>query len=178
MVPAYAAVVKGQSTYSMGYETGGERFTVHQPRHRLVAGIILTLFFCITFAWVLSLTYDDIIKFFNSVEKKLDDVWPILLAPVIFLSSIITGIWMLLRAVVWRIQVDGNRIVYTSILGKKTEFTFMEITRVKPYKTDSSYAVNVYVGEKFIFAADQTSVNFDLLVSRLEDCIKRGYFQL
>jgi len=147
----------------------GKSFTVRQPRARFGASIFLMVLFCGGPLCILIFTFDEIIEFFTAAESLWDAVLPVLFMLVVFLPLILLAIWCLLRAVVWRVQVDGERIVFTSFLGKKTEFTFKDITMVKPYMTKTDHAISVYIGSKKIFSADQGCENFFLLMSRLSE---------
>jgi len=94
---------------------------------------------------------------------------PTLFMLVIFLPLVFLALWCLLRALVWRVEVDGERIVFTSFIGKKTKFTFKDITLVTPSFTQTGHSVKVYIGRKKIFTADQGCENFYILISRLAE---------
>jgi len=147
----------------------GKSFTVRQPRARLGASIFLMVLFCGGPLCILVFAFDEIIEFFTAAESLWDAVLPTLFMLVVFLPLMLLAIWCLLRAIVWRVQVDGERIVFTSFLGKKTEFAFKDITKVKPYMTKTGHAISVYIGRKKIFSADQGCENFYLLMSRLAE---------
>jgi len=147
----------------------GKRFTVRQPRGRLGASIFLVILFCGGALSLVIFCFDQIIEFYSSAETLWDAVWPTLLMCGLFSPLILLAIWCLLRAVVWKVQVDGERIVYTSFIGKKTEFSFTDITEVKPYRTQTGQAIKVYVKCKKAFAADPACENYFLLSSRLAE---------
>jgi len=146
----------------------GKRFTVRQPRGRLGASIFLVILFCGGPLSLVVFCFDELSEFYYSAETVWDIVWPALFMIVVFLPLFLFALWCLLRAVVWKVQVDGERIVVTSFTGKKTAFTLKDITEVKPYTTKAGQAIKVYVGNKKIFAADQACENYFLLTSRLE----------
>jgi len=145
-----------------------KRFTVRQPRARLGAGIFLIVLFCGGPLAILVFAFDQIIELYTTAVSLWDAVWPTLIMLAVFLPLMLLAIWSLLRAVVWKVQVDGDRIIFTSVIGKKTEFTFKDITQLKPYRTNTGHAITVLIGRKKIFSADQACENFYLLMSRLD----------
>jgi len=147
----------------------GKRFTVRQPRERLGASIFLVLLFCGGTISLCVFCYDELIEFITTAETVGDIVLPILFMLVVFLPLNLLAIWCLLRAIVWSVQVDGNRVVFTPFTGKKTEFTFKDITEVRPYVAKSGQGIKVYVRGKKIFTADPGCENFYLLASRLAE---------
>jgi len=144
-------------------------FTVSHPRERLGASIFLVLLFCGGPISLLVFGFNDLIDFFKTSESLWEALWPTLLMLVIFLPLILLAIWCLLRAAVWKVQVDNERIVYTSLLGKKTEFTFKDVTLVKPYKTQTGQAIKVFVKDKKLFAVDPACKNYFIFTLRLAD---------
>jgi len=145
-----------------------KRFTVRQPGARLGAGIFLVVLFCGGPLCIFVFAFNEMIEFYTTAATLWDAVWPTLMMLAVFLPLMLLAIWCLLRAVVWKVQVDGDRIVFTSVFGKKTEFTFKDITQVKPYRTKTGHAISVFIGRKKIFSADQACENFYLLTSRLD----------
>jgi len=147
----------------------GKRFTIRQPGGRLGASIFLVILFCGGPLSVLVFAFDEISEFYTSAETIWGVLWPALFMVVVFLPLMLLALWCLLRAIVWKVQVDGERIVVTSFIGKKTAFTFTDITEVKPYTTKAGQAIKVYVGNKKTFAADQACENYFILTSRLAE---------
>jgi len=145
----------------------GKRFTIRQPRARLGASIFLVVLFCGGPSAIFVFAFDELIEFLNTAATVWEIVLPIFFMLVVFLPLMLFAVWCLLRAAVWKIQVDGERIVSISFLGKKTEFTFKDITEIKPYKTKTGHAIRVYVAGKKVFAVDQGCENFFILMSRL-----------
>jgi len=143
-------------------------FTVRQPGARLGAGIFLVVLFCGGPLAILVFGFNGIIEFYQTSGSLWEAVWPTLMMLALFLPLMLLAIWCLLRAVVWKVQVDGERIVFTSVIGKKTEFTLKDITQVKPYRTNTGHAISVFIGRKKIFSADQACENSYLLMSRLD----------
>ncbi len=86
----------------------------------------------------------------------------------VFLPWILFSIWALLKAVIWKIEVCDDRIVSTSFIGKKTKFSFKDITSVKTYQAQTGEAIKVYVGDKKVFAADPACKNYYVLLYRLK----------
>jgi len=146
-----------------------KHFTLRQPRARLGAGIFLVVLFCGGPLSIFVFAFDEVIVFFNTAETVWDILLPILFMLVVFLPLILLALWCLFRAILWRVQVDGERIVHTSVIGKKTEFTFKDITEVKPYVTKTGHGIKVYVRGKKLFEADQGCENFFILMSRLAE---------
>jgi len=147
----------------------GKRFTVRQPRARLGASVFLVLLFCGGPLSIFVFSFDEMIVFFNTAETVWDVVLPILFMLVAFLPLILLAIWCLLRALVWRVQIDGDRIVYTSFTGKKTGFAFKDITEVKPYVAKTGQGIKVYLKGKKLFTADPGCENYFILTSRLAE---------
>jgi len=147
----------------------GKRFTVRQPRARLGASIFLMILFCGGPLSIIIFTFDELIEFFTTAETIWDALLPTLFMLVVFLPLSLLAIWCLLRAIVWKVQVDGERVVYTSFIGKKTEFTFKDVTLVKPYNTKTGQAIKVYVKGKKLFTTDPGCENYFLLTSRLAE---------
>jgi len=146
----------------------GEHFTVSQPGVRLTASIILVIMFCGGGLLFLLFTFGEIIGYYRSVKTVSDAVIPLLIFLIAFFPLILLSIWCLLRAINWKVEVYDDRIVYTSFTGKKTEFTFKDITGVKTYATQTGEAVKVYVGGKKLFATDPACKNYYVLLSRLK----------
>jgi len=147
----------------------GESFTIRQPKGRLVASIFLVLLLCGGPLSLLIIYFDKVIDFYQSAETAWDATWQTLLMVGVFLPLVFLALWSLARAVVWKVQVDGDKIEFTSMTGKKKEFTFKDITEVRSNTVDTGQAINVYVGGKRAFTVDQPCENFYLLVTRLAE---------
>ncbi len=150
------------------YSMAGEHFTVSQPGIRLGASIFLLVMFGGGGLLILLFSFDQVIEYYRSVETVWDAVFPpllffICLAPLIFIS-----IWTLLKAIFWKVEVYEEQIVYTSFTGKKTVFTFKDITEVKTYFAQTGKAIKVYVKGKKVFEAEPACGNYYVLLSRLE----------
>jgi len=146
----------------------GKRFTVRQPRERLGASIFLMLLFCGGPISLLVFCFDELIEFLTAAETVGDIVLPVLFMLAVFLPLMLLSLWCLLRALVWSVQVDGERVVFTSFLGKKTAFAFKDVSAVKTYTAKTGQAIKVFVKGKKLFAADPGCVNFFILSERLE----------
>jgi len=147
----------------------GECFTVSQPKGRLVASIFLLVLCGGGPLSLLLIYFDKVIDFYQTAETTWDAIWQTLLMVGVFLPLIFLALWCLARAVVWKVQVNGDNIEFTSMTGKKKEFTFKDITEVRSNTVDTGQAINVYVGGKRAFTVDQPCENFYLLVSRLAE---------
>jgi len=150
------------------------RFTVRWPGSRIGSGIVIAVLFCGGPLGTFLLAFDLIIEHYKSVQTLWDAVWPALLILVGFPLVFTFGLWFLLRTIAWKVQIDGSRIVITSSFGKKTEYSFRDITEIKVYEAQLGHAVNVYAGKKMIFTADQSCDNFILLVLRLVKAKESG----
>jgi len=150
------------------YSMHEKHFTVSQPGIRLGASILLLVMFGGGGLLILLFYFDQVIEYYRSVETAWDAVYTTLFificcSPLIFIS-----IWALLKAIFWKVEVYEDQIVSTSFTGKKTEFTFKDITGVKTYRAQTGKAIKVYVKGKKVFAADPACKNYYVLLSRLK----------
>jgi len=160
---------KAEKVSEEDYSLLGECFTVRQPGIRLAASIFLIILFGGGGLLLLLFFFNDIIEYYRSVEMSWDAVFPLLLLFICFAPLIFISIWALLRAIIWKVEVYDKQIVYTSFIGKKTKFTFKDITNVKTYTTQTGEAIKVYVGGKKAFATDPACINYYVLLSRLKN---------
>jgi len=144
-----------------------KHFTVRQPKTRLVAGVFSATLFCGVPLIFLLIGINDIIGIFRSGES----VWEALKVPLllcaVFSPLFLLALWGLLRAVVWKVEVNGNWFVYTSPFGKKTEFYVKDITKIWPFAAETGQGITVYVKGKRMFSADPACENFFILASCL-----------
>jgi len=151
------------------YSRLGECFTVSQPGSRLMASIFLLVMFGGGGLLILLSYFNNVIEYYRSAETVWEAVSTTLIIFICCSPLIFIAIWGLLQAIYWRVEVYDDCIVYTSFTGKKTEFSFKDITRVKTYRAQTGKAIKVYVGGKKVFAADPACENYYVLLSRLEN---------
>jgi len=149
------------------YAFNRKHFTVRQPRIKLISGIILSLFFCGIWLGTLWYTRYRVIEYYQTTEVK-EALSQTLMILAIAVPGILWGVWLLFRVAIWRVQVEGDRIIYRSFLCRKTEFALKDV-QVKPYVTDAGVAILVYVRGKKIFAVEPTYKNYFMLLLRLAE---------
>ncbi len=150
------------------YSMHEKHFTVSQPGIRLGASILSLVIFGGGGLLFLLFFLNDTIEYYSSVETVWDAIWIPLFFLICFGPLILISIWALLKAIFWRVYVYEDEIAYTSFTGKKTAFTFKDITEVKTYTAQTGKAIKVYVKGKKAFEADPACGNYYVLLSRLE----------
>jgi len=146
----------------------GECFTVRLPFIRVFMGVFLFLLFALFASGLSQSTLDQIVGQYRSAKTIWDAVWLPLLLIAVFMPWFLFSAWALLKSIFWKIQVNGEWIVSTSFIGKKTGFSFEDITRVKTFDKQTGKSIKVYVGEKRMFVADPVCTNFYILLYRLK----------
>jgi hypothetical protein len=123
-------------------------FEVRQPKMFLICGIICGAFFLGLTVW--AAVFPD-----DSTE------WWVFL---VFLFFVLLGLALTVYCAVWKIKIDGDRIVCRQFIGKEKSFAFSEITKVK---LKNQQSVKAYSSDKVIFKAEWNCKGFNVLVERL-----------
>ena len=83
---------------------------------------------------------------------------------VIFIGFMLLGIFLICYRYRWRIEIDGDSIVYTPELGEKRFFAFSDITKCRRAKNLSIEGYLVYVKGKRTLIMDDSMVGFNLFL--------------
>lgn len=64
-----------------------------------------------------------------------------------FLLMSFLGVWLMLYAINWKIEIKEESFIYRNMFGKKREIKFIEITKLKRIKIGG---YRIYIGKKSI----------------------------
>lgn len=86
------------------------------------------------------------------------------------LLMILGAIYCLASVYIWRIDVEGNTILYRNLFGRRTEYDITDISRVLAKSRNGIYGYRYvfYSDEKKLFTVDENTDNVYLL-QRLEE---------
>jgi len=132
-------------------------FVLREPKIYLWIGIICTVFFC------------GLIVLMCIFPNDTAEWWTYL----VFALFGILGIYIIFYCVRWKLEIEGNQIIYTPFIGKKRSFIFSDIKKIKLKNGQKIIAYGD--NNKKLFAVEFTSNGFNILVSRLKK--ERIYFE-
>jgi hypothetical protein len=125
-------------------------FAVRQSKIFLWIGIICTVFF---FALLMLMT-----MFPNDTAE-----WPVYL---IFSLFAFLGLCLTFYCFKWKLEVEGNQIIFSPVTGGKTSFGIDHITKVK---FSNGQKITAYNENKKLFSVESNCRGFNVLVSRLRN---------
>jgi len=132
-------------------------FVIREPKIYLWIGIICAFFFC------------GLIVLMYIFPNDTAEWWTYL----VFALFGMLGFYIIFYCVRWKLEIEGNRIIYTPFIGKKRLFTFDDIKKVKLKNGQKIIAYGD--NNKKLFAVEFTSKGFNILVPRLKK--ERIYFE-
>lgn len=131
------------------------QFTLREPKSSIVSGAICSVVFLAFF--VLNLIYNG-----N------DGVAAWGFAHVVFGAFLLLGLYLLIRGIVSRIEVDRDRIIHTGTFGNKTEFTLRHIGSVYIPKASNGTIKLFYPdGKKILAKFSRNMKNSELMLQYL-----------